>query len=191
VDDEESLAFAEASHFLVEVVRLIPAPAWSKPGLGQWSVRELVAHANRGQSTVEEYLLRPQPPQGPEYGSDEAVAARGRSAVLALGEDPVAAVVGTAARVTALVATSSPDAVIGSPVATMSLAQYLPSRTAELVIHGLDIARAVGRASIPPPLALAASLAFVAARAAAQPEGAAVLLALTGRGELPGRYTVY
>jgi uncharacterized protein (TIGR03083 family) len=191
VDDEESLAFGEASRFLVEVVRHIPEQAWEAVGLGRWSVRELVAHANRGQTTVEEYLLRPQPPQGPEYFTDEAIAARARDAVLALGDDPAAAVAAAAERVSALVAASSTDAVIGSPAGTMSLALYLPSRTAELTIHGLDLARSVGLPGAPPPAALTATLAFVARRAAAKPGGAAVLLALAGRGALPPAYSVY
>lgn len=66
MDDPLATAFALASRFLVEAVRLVPYEDWESPGLGIWSVRELVGHANRGQTTVEDYLLRPQPPRPEE-----------------------------------------------------------------------------------------------------------------------------
>jgi hypothetical protein len=63
--------------------------SWDQPGLGSWTIRELAAHANRGQTTVEQYLRHPQPPQPPgsSYFTEEAIAARGREAVLALAAD--------------------------------------------------------------------------------------------------------
>jgi uncharacterized protein (TIGR03083 family) len=185
-------AFRDASRFLVDSVRLVPDSAWGAPGLGSWSVRELVAHANRGQTTVEDYLRHPQPPQpqGSAYFNDEAVAARGRDAVLALGDDAARAVAAASAQVTALVEQSPPDATIGSPAGTMTLAQYLPSRIAELTIHALDIIRAVGADATAPATALEESLVF-AARRAANRSGQDVLLAVTGRGQLPADYSVY
>jgi uncharacterized protein (TIGR03083 family) len=192
MDDAVAAAFSDASRFLVESVRLVPDTSWDQPGLGSWTVRELVAHANRGQTTVEDYLRHPQSPQPPgsPYFTEEAIAARGREAVLALGDDPAGAVAATSAAVTALVAQSPSDATIGSPAGTMTLAQYLPSRVAELTIHALDIVRAVGGELQAPATALQQSLAFVARRAAGR-SGQDVLLALTGRGELPQGYSVY
>jgi hypothetical protein len=61
VQDALSYALAEASFFLVGVVRLISNSGWDRPGLGDWSVRELLA-------------------------------ARGRVAVAALGNDPLASI---------------------------------------------------------------------------------------------------
>lgn len=192
MDDESVTAFRDASGFLVETVRAVPDSAWDAPGLGNWNVRELVAHANRGHTTLEEYLLRPQRPQPPgsPYFSDEAIAARGREAVRALGDDPAGAVAGTSTAVIALIEQSPPDAKIGSPAGTMTLAQFLPSRTAELTIHALDIARAVSADLTAPPSALRESLVFVAQRAAGR-SGQDVLLALSGRGPLPAGYSVY
>jgi len=192
MDDVSVTAFREASGFLVEVVRLVPDQGWDAPGLGDWSVHELVAHANRGHTTLEEYLLRPQQPQPPgsTYFSDEAIAARGREAVRALGDDPARAVAAASAAVLALIEKSPPEATIGSPAGTMTLAQFLPSRTAELTIHGLDISRAIG-ADVPAPrTALRESLVYVAQRAAGK-SGQDVLLALSGRGPLPAGYSVY
>jgi hypothetical protein len=72
----------------------------------------------------------------------------------------------------------------------MTLAHYLPSRVAELTIHGLDILHAVDAELPPPATALQWSLMFVAQRAAGR-SGQDVLLALTGRGELPPGYSIY
>lgn len=185
-------AFGDAAGFLVQAVRLVPETGWDSPGLGVWTVRELVAHANRGQTTVEEYLLRPRQPEPPDSGyfSAEAITARAREALSALGDDPAAAVASTASRVTALVESSPPDATIGSPAGTMTLVQYLPSRIAELTIHAIDVVRAVGAGLAPPATALQEAFAFVARRAALR-SGPEVLLALTGRGPLPTGYSVY
>jgi uncharacterized protein (TIGR03083 family) len=192
MNDPVAAAFREASEFLVAAVRAIPVARWDQPGLGTWTVRQLVGHANRGQTTVEEYLRHPRPPEPPDstYFTEESIAARGRESVEALGSDP-AAVVGQASRsVVALVEQTDPGATIGSPARTMTLAEYLPSRVAELTIHGLDIVRAVD-ADVPVPAgALGEALRFVAA-VAARRSGQEVLLALTGRGTLPAGYSVY
>lgn len=192
MDDALATAFRDASRFLVESVRLVPDGSWDAPGLGSWSVRELVAHANRGQTTVEDYLLRPQEPEprGSTYFTEEAVAARGREAVLALGDDPVSVVAMTSTRVTTLVENNPLDARIGSPAGTMTLAEYLPSRVAELTIHALDIVHVLGADLAAPRTALQESLVFVAQRAMSK-SGQEVLLALTGRTQLPAGYSVY
>ena len=85
------VAFGAASRFFAEAVGLVPATAWTQSGLGNWSLVELVAHGNRAHTTLEEYLLRPRPPEpaGSSYFSDQAVAERGREAVAALGTDPL------------------------------------------------------------------------------------------------------
>lgn len=192
MDDSLALAFGDASHFFVDVVALVPSDRWDSPGLGSWAVRELVAHANRSHTLLADYLLRPQPPEPPAsaYFAPEAVAARGRQAVTALGDDPAAAVKKASADAISLVATTPADATIGSPAGTMTLASYLPSRIAELTIHGIDVARVIGADMAPPPLAIRESLGFVIERVAAT-ASQEVLLALTGRGSLPVDFSVY
>lgn len=192
LDEQLRQTYAEASRYLVEVVRRVPADRWEGPGLGSWTVRELVGHANRAHTTVEEYLRDPRPPEPPdsEYFRPEAIAERGRQAVASLGDDPASAVAADSARVVALVEATPLDAILGSPMGTMALREYLPSRVAELAIHGLDLTGATG-ADLPPPRSvLEEALAFVARRAAGR-QGEAVLRALTGRGELPAGYSVY
>lgn len=176
----------------MEVVRRVPADGWEKPGLGTWTVRELAGHANRAHTTVEEYLRDPRPPEPPDSGyfRPEAIAERGRQAVASLGDDPAAAVAADSARAVALVEATPLDAALGSPMGTTTLGGYLPSRVAELAIHGLDLARATGGDLLPPPSVLEEALVFVARRAAGH-QGAAVLRALTGRGQLPAGYSVY
>jgi uncharacterized protein (TIGR03083 family) len=195
MDDALAGAFADASRFLVEAVALVPATAWDGPGLDRWTMRELAGHANRSHTLVEEYLLRPQPPElpGSPYFSEAAIAARGREAAAVLGTDPAAAVRAASAAAIALVGRTAPDAVIGSPMGSMPLRLYLPSRIAELTIHGLDIAAAVPADLAPPPAALQESLACAAAAATRRggTAGVTVLLALSGRGALPPGFSVY
>lgn len=192
MDDGLAGTFAEASRFLADVVGQVPDEAWEAPGLGSWNVRELVAHANRAQTTVEEYLLSPRAPEPPgsTYFSQQAIAERARQAVAALGADPAASVAATSDRVVALVGRTPLDATVSGPAGTVSLQGYLPSRIAELTIHGLDVLAAIGAEGAPPPGALAESLAFVG-RASARHHGVAVLRALTGRGDLPPGFSVY
>jgi uncharacterized protein (TIGR03083 family) len=186
-------AFGQASRFLVQAVSLVPASKWEAPGVGSWTVRELVGHANRGQLTVEEYLLRPQLPElrGSTYFSESVIAQRGREAAAALGDDPSAVVGSASERVIALVEATPPDATVGSPAGTMELRAYLPSRVAELTIHGLDVVRAVGAELEPPPEASRESLVFTSQLSVRKGSGTAVLLALSGRGQLPTDYSVY
>jgi uncharacterized protein (TIGR03086 family) len=186
-------AFEDAAYYLAAAVAGVRSDQFGDPGLGEWTVLELIAHANRGFTTVEDYLLHPvatESPQSP-YFAPEAIAARGRASVELLGDDPAQVVADTAARVVALVADAEPHATIGSPVGTMALAAYLPSRVAELVIHGIDLTRATGATISPPLEAVHVSLGFVVERAVLRESGIEVLLALTGRGELPPAFSIY
>jgi len=187
------IAFGAASRFFAEAVGLVPASAWRQGGLGHWTLVELVAHGNRAHTTLQDYLLRPRPPEPPgsSYFSDEAVAERGRVAVAALGTDPAAAVGAASGRAIALVERTPANATVGSPAGTMTLGAYLPSRIAELTIHGLDVAAAVGPGLAAPPLALVESLRFVTGRLVKKGEGQAVLLALAGRASLPPGLSAY
>lgn len=137
-------------------------------------------------------LLHPQAPEphGSPYFSADAIAERGRAAIAALGDQPVATLEATSSRVIALVESTPADAAIGSPAGTMTLVAYLPSRVAELTIHGLDVGRAIGVEQSVPQSAMRASLHFLSDRAATrQPES--VLLALSGREHLPEGYSVF
>lgn len=202
--------FAAAADGFVELVRHVGSEQWSLPALGEWDVRSLVGHAARALSTVESSLGHPV--EGPalpgpvEYfltvlgdsvdpegrrRLDAAIADRGREAGVALGDDPAASVASLAARVVAVVGATGEDTLVDTRAGTMTLAGYLPTRTFELAVHSLDLARTLRR---PPPLALepavAASCRLAGQLAARRANAAEALLVLTGRGDPKHPFTI-
>ncbi|MGB7447819.1 MAG: maleylpyruvate isomerase N-terminal domain-containing protein [Ornithinimicrobium sp.] len=176
--------------------------AWVLPGLGVWSVRDLVGHTSRALLTVESYLQQPAPPvqvtSPAEYvalamasvGDPQAVAQRGRDAGAALGDDLVSSVRVVVERVTTLVAGTEPTAVAATPVGAMHLQDYLPTRTFELTVHTCDLAVALGEPVQPPDPAAAESVGLVADLALRSGQAPALLLASTGRRALPSGFSV-
>lgn len=194
--------YLSATHGFLELVEQVPGTAWALPALGVWDVRGLVGHASRALTTVGSYLGGPETGKrvdGPvEYylavrGSTtpESIAQRGRETGDALGIDPARAVREMVGRVTSLLGNTPDDALIASPAGTMVLIDYLPTRTFELAVHGLDLARALG---VEPPSSLmpavAASLELAGAIGARLPTAPELLLLLTGRSGLPGPLSV-
>ena len=51
--------YAGAARAVHAAVAAVPGDAWEQPGLGEWTVRDLVGHASRSLVTVLEYLVRP------------------------------------------------------------------------------------------------------------------------------------
>ncbi|HVQ76681.1 MAG TPA: maleylpyruvate isomerase N-terminal domain-containing protein [Candidatus Binatia bacterium] len=200
-------AYEGAAATFVDTVGTINGHQWQGPGLGVWTVRDLVGHASRAFLTVEGYLSRPAPAvelrRPVDYylqvkaqtraglNDPAAIAARGREAGEALGAEPAGAVRDVATRVLATVRATADDVIMGTPVGGMRLIDYLPSRVFELGIHTLDLARALGMSVTLPDATAALSLRLMAELAAEQPGKAApLLLAATGRGALPDGYSV-
>lgn len=203
-DTIKSVYLGAAAAFL-ELVRQVPESAWSRPALGEWDVRGLAGHASRALSTVENYLDAPatataaalasgQRLDGPvayylavrDSMRPEAVAQRGRETGDALGKDPAEAVQDLVQRISILVRHTPGEALVATPAGTMTLIDYLPTRTFELAVHGLDLARALAvgpPASLSP--AIAASLELAGAIGARLPSAPELLLLLTGRAGLP------
>ena len=194
--------YLSAARGFLELVEQVPGTAWATPALGVWDVRGLTGHASRALTTVESYLGAPQTGKrvdGPvEYylairGSTtpESIAQRGRETGDALGTDPAGAVREIVERLTALLGNTPDDALVASPAGTMVLVDYLPTRTFELAVHGLDLARVLG---VEPPSSLmpgvAASLELAGAIGARLPTAPELLLLLTGRSGLPGNLSV-
>lgn len=192
--------FVEAARAFANLVTAVTPDQWTTPGLGEWDLRALVGHTSRSLVTVETYLGQPaateELPSPAAYLAAIAtvdpasVADRGRVAGEALGEDPASAVRALVDRVLPLVA-GDDDPLISTVGGGMRLRQYLPTRTFELVVHGLDIAEAAG---LPAPAYSAALLAAVLELAAAAAvlggRGPELLLALTGRTALPAGFSV-
>jgi hypothetical protein len=115
---------------------------------------------------------------------------RGRQAGRDLGADPAAAVDRLVDRVLPEV-----DAA-GDPLITVigglgiRLSNYVPTRTFELAVHGLDIARASGVDLVLPDDVLSEATALAARIGVALGQGEPILLTLTGRSTLPDSFSV-
>jgi hypothetical protein len=198
--DDSRRAFAEAARWFVETAALV-GDRWETPGLGEWDVRALVGHTSRSLLTVETYLGRPagrvDVASTPDYyratralAAGPDVAQRGRDAGVALGDDPAGAVAQIAARVVPLAEGSDPGALLTTIAGGMRLADYLPTRTFELVVHTADLAAALSVPAHVPPTAATQALHLVSALAVADGTAAPLLLAVTGRSPLPPGFSV-
>jgi uncharacterized protein (TIGR03083 family) len=193
------LAAAEA--FAAQVAR-IDRSALDGPGLGDWDLRALVGHTSRALITVLTYV--DQPAAADEIASPEeyyvlvsrqsfdaaAIAERGRQAGAALGDDPAATVRDLVAQVRAKVRGTDPDALITTIAGGMRVRAYLPTRTFELAVHGLDIATATGVDPHFPAEVLDEATQLAARICVASGKGPTLLSALTGRLALPAGFSI-
>lgn len=148
-------AFRFSSHWWRSLVGAIDDHRWDHPALGDWSIRELVAHTDRAYKTLLEYsegevrdghqlysaaayyrtVLREETPH-------VHIAARAKREAHD-EEDWVVATDRLADEAEKLVARLAPDHVMHLMVGEMRLDQYLATRVVELVVHGLDLAAAI------------------------------------------------
>jgi hypothetical protein len=196
--------FASAAGSFATLVHSIPDGRWGGPGLGDWDLRSLVGHTSRSLITVSTYLQttaeREDIATAAEYyarmnpsalGIDSsAIVERGRQAGRDLGDDPAAAVGGLVQRVLSDLATAGNPLVQVIGGLGIRLHTYLPTRTFELAVHGLDIAGAVGIPHRLPAGVLEEATLLATQTAAATGHGETVLLALTGRAALPPSFSV-
>jgi uncharacterized protein (TIGR03083 family) len=193
-------AFADAAEWFVATAALV-ADRWDGPGLGEWDIRALVGHTSRSLLTVETYLARPADTVEIDSAvgyfratsaaaAGPAVAQRGCDAGTALGADPAAAVAEIAARVVPLVEAHDGTELLTTIAGGMRLADYLPTRTFELAVHTADLASALGMPLEVPATAAAQALRLITELAVAREHAGTLLLAATGRGGLPARFSV-
>ena len=197
-DAPETLAaFRESAHWWRSLVGGVDDHQWDLMALGEWTVRELVAHGARAFKTVSEYVegdvkdptridtaaqyfrivLAEQTPH-------VHIANRARREAR---EEPdwVAATDQAWAGAELVVANVPDDTDLHLFVGEMALSQYLATRVVELVVHGTDLAEAIGIPS-PPPVAGARVAIDVLLDLAAAEDVASILRLLTGRsGALP------
>ncbi len=195
--------FHVASAGFLAVLDSVTAARLDEPGLGVWTVRDLIGHTSRAYSTVENYVGAATPgqaatlPDAPAYFRAAAAAGldpdditeRGRAAGRDLGEDPVSAARTLAARATGVVDGASDDLVVPTIVGTMRLGCYLGTRAFELTVHGLDLAAAL---AVEPPSSLSDAAEAAVVFTARLPQGShavTLLRALTGRSALPPGYS--
>jgi uncharacterized protein (TIGR03083 family) len=196
--------YLSAVEAFVELVRQVPAAAWSGPGLGEWTLRDLTGHAGRAMNTVITYLDRPAEReridsaaqyialarQAAGQANAGAVADRGRQAGAQLGDEPAAALTALADQVRTALAATTDDPIIETIGGGMRLSDYLPTRVFELTVHSLDIASAADLEWSPPDQVLAATLALAAEVGVLLGDGPTLLRALTGRGPIAAGYSI-
>ena len=195
--------YRTAANSFAHLVRQLPTDRWDGPGLGEWDLRALVGHTSRSLVTVITYLDMPAEqvdiPSPEEYyrvvaamAAEEGagVVERGRRAGAELGSDPASAVEALAAEALAKLDGRGDELIAVLGGAGMRLFAYLPTRTFELAVHGLDIADATGIDFVLPDEVCATATTLGARVAAAMGHGEVVLRALTGRGSLPQPFSV-
>jgi Mycothiol maleylpyruvate isomerase N-terminal domain len=222
-------AFGEAAGWYRTVVSRVPAGAWDGPGLGVWSVRELVGHIGRALSTTEQYL-RSAPSAGAlsaaragstapaEADGDQAlcvelaasyflglrdndelhddVAERGRQAGAELplhgGPSTLDAATGEqVSRVLDALADAPRGAWFETRFGAVAFAPYILTRTVELVVHCLDVARACGTPTDVPPRCAGAVMAVLGQLAVQRGSADAAIGALAGRSPLPDGFGLF
>jgi uncharacterized protein (TIGR03083 family) len=196
----ERETYLAAARAFADQVRRLPVGAYDGSGLGDWDLRALVGHASRSLVTVLTYLDQPADEATIGSAADYYIAiagidagdvtARGVAAGAAMGDDPVGYVDGLLADVASKLAEYDDDFVLTTIAGGMRLQAYFPTRTFELVVHGLDIANATGVSIDLPDHAVAEAVALAGNVAARTGRGPDLLMALTGRRPLPDGFSV-
>jgi hypothetical protein len=143
------------------VAASVQPEVFDRPGLGDWTVLELLAHTTRAASTF--VLAASSPVDGPAECADlgsyfrralgaaadihAQIARRGVETVATLGPDPVAGARRIVAEGAAAVAVADLDVVVDTVAGRMRLGDYLVTRTFELVVHTADLEAASSRAA--------------------------------------------
>src|SRR5690606_1189067 len=160
--EEVRTAFRYASQWWRSVVGAVPDQMWDRPGLGEWSVRELVAHTSRAYKTINEYVQGDVKDPTPiataaqyvrivmaEETPHIHIAERGRREA-ASESDWVSATDRLAESAAAVIASCPASTRMHLFVGEMSIDQYLVTRVMELVVHGLDLSAAIDLPTEPP-----------------------------------------
>lgn len=196
--------YLQAAAAVSDIVARVNPDTWDGAGLGSWDLRSLVGHTSRALVTVLTYLHRPADhvdlvtPEdyfvstlhGRQSVDEQTVVERGRQAGRDLGADPAAGFHALLQRVSEQIAEVDPHAVIATVGGGMTVEAYLPTRTFELVVHGLDIGAATDLPIVFTPTTLDAACELAGRIAARMGSGPLVLRALTGRTDLPRGFSV-
>ena len=113
-----------------------------------------------------------------------------RDAGLEIIDDPRMMVRGFAMYVKNKLEELADDFVLATPVGGIRLIDYLPTRTFELVVHTMDLAKAVVVDAEPPEKGMAATLEILGQIALHRGHASDLVLAATGRGGLPNGFSV-
>lgn len=196
-------AFYDAGAAFAALVAQLGPHVWTRPALGHWDVRALTGHTHRALVTLTAYLAAPAEEElctstaqyyalAAAVADPAEVAARGVAAGQELGPDPAATVRASLERARKALARVPlvQDPLIRTVVGGTRLNAYVPTRTFELVVHGLDLAEACETQLPAPAHVLADAMQTAGELAAARGTAPAALLALTGRRALPPGFSV-
>jgi uncharacterized protein (TIGR03083 family) len=189
---EVTTAFRYASQWWRSIVGAVGDDRWDQAALGEWTVRELVAHTGRAYKTVIEYsegeVKDPTPidtaagyfrivlaEQTPHVHIAERARREARD-----HDDWVVATDELAAVAARVIDATAPDAPMHLFVGEMPFTQYLATRVVELVVHGVDLAAAIDLPTTPPVEATKVA-ALVLLDLASPDDAVSVLRLLTGR----------
>ena len=161
---------SELAAFVAEAARVdatlaeVPDDAWHAPALGEWSTAELAAHLVRAADRVDAYLDLSV--EGGTAACDRfgywrggdlvaeapSIAARAREAAAATPPEELVATFRRAWRRSAERAEAlGPDHLLATIRGPMALDEYLATRVLELVVHHLDLRRALDLPPAPDP----------------------------------------
>ncbi|MFI1988463.1 maleylpyruvate isomerase N-terminal domain-containing protein [Actinoplanes sp. NPDC020271] len=190
------------------LVAAVPSERLDDPGLGEWTLRELLGHtvssalrqvpvvlATRAPvievATPEGYFAyaRSAPPDL-VAAAHTASTEDARAAADQLGDKPADEVSTLIGRATEALSQVNDDDVITSAAGGMRVRDWIPTRTFELVVHGLDAATAIGVDYDLPVETLAESLTLASRTALGVGAGVPLLMALTGRTPLPPHFSI-
>ncbi|HSK97754.1 MAG TPA: maleylpyruvate isomerase N-terminal domain-containing protein [Euzebyales bacterium] len=145
-------AFAREAGRIERTLGEIDPADWARPGLGEWDLGELVFHLTRQADRLAEYRGRPL--SGDRAAVDRFTYYNGAAAMAAdIAEraregaaqvDPISlpGAFATAWRRSAAAATA-PDALIETAMGPMRTDDYAATRVVELVVHHMDVRRAL------------------------------------------------
>ena len=194
--------YLEAGDYFVSIVDSIEIDAFAAPALGEWCVRDLVGHTYRSFTTVLSYSAVPSDKVDFERPVDYFlrllssdvnhghIAERGRAAGLEIIEDPKMMVRGFAMYVKNKLEELSDDHIMGTLTGGMRLIDYLPTRTFELIIHTMDLTKALGVESSPPRRGMETTLQMIGQLALNRGYAQDLILSSTGRDGLARGFTV-
>lgn len=199
--DKVREAYLESAEFFAKLVDGVDIDVWEEHALGQWTVRDLAGHTYRSISTVVGYSEKPALRVDVESSAQwivnvrqnmdpDRVAEMGRSAGLEIMDSPTMMVRGFLNMARERVNDLDEDFILATPQGGMRLIDYLQLRTMELVIHGRDLADALGVEAEPPTSGVQVALQVLTGVAVAEGRGPALANALTGRSALPANYNL-
>ena len=194
-------AYLESAEYFAGLVDGVDLDGWEEHAMGQWTVRDLAGHTYRSISTVVGYSEKPAPQVDVESPAQwivnvrrnadpDRVAEMGRSAGLEIMDNPQMMVRGFLNMARDRVNELDEGFILATPQGGMRLIDYLQLRTMELVIHGRDLADALGVAAEPPASGVQVALQVLTGVAVAEGRGPALANALTGRSSLPPNFNL-